>query len=161
DEKKPDQSNLIQDYPVDFFAGVQVLEAGIIIPKPELQLRLLKVLTADTYKQLHNPDYSVIANPFTLELQNCTEHTLDVLFAAIYQLNDIQKIKANEKAYFDPQPVNVNPLKLLLGSMLSSDVSISDHHDSPVTATFTTIGNFLEKYDLVSKRYVIRESKDL
>lgn len=148
---EPNVSDLVQDFPVDFFAGVEVLEAGLIIPTPELQKRLLAVLSSPTYKELHNSHYSVIANPFTLELQNCTEFTLDVLTAAIYETNDIKVIKANEKAYFEPQPVNVNPVKLLLGSMFVADVSKSDHPGPPVTATFTTIGNFLTKYNAASE----------
>ncbi len=48
---KPEKSHLVQDYPVDFFAGVQVLEAGIIIPSPELQKRLLKVLLINVVKR--------------------------------------------------------------------------------------------------------------
>jgi hypothetical protein len=154
---KPDVSDLIQDYPVDFFAGVQILEAGIIIPSSEIQIRLLKVVGSDTYKKLHNPKYSVIANPFTLDLQNCTEHTLDLLFAAIYETNDIKQIKANEKAYFEPQPVNVNPLKLIFGSLFVADVAMSDHPGSPVTTTFTTIGKFLEKFKAASKIYFIKD----
>lgn len=148
---EPDVSDLIQDFPVDFFAGVEVLEAGIIIPSPELQKRVLNVLASPTYKELHNPHYSVIANPFTLEFQNCTEHTLDVITAAIYETSDIKVIKANEKAYFEPQPVNVNPVKLLLGSMFVADVATSDHPGPPVTSTFTAIGKFLTKYNAVSE----------
>lgn len=153
---KPDESELLQDYPVDFFAGVQVLEAGIIIPSPELQIRLLKTFGSEINKKLHNSKYSVIANPFTQDLQNCTEHTLDILFAAIYETDDIEQIKVNEKAYFEPQPVTLNPLKLILGSMFVADVAISDHPDNPVTATFTTIGRFLEKFKAVSKIYSIK-----
>lgn len=149
--EEPNVSDLIQDFPVDFFAGVEVLEAGIIIPSPELQKRLLKVLASPTYKELHNPHYSVIANPFTLDFQNCTEHTLDVITAAIYETSDIKVIKADEKAYFEPQPVNVNPVKLLLGSMFVADVTTSDHPGSPVTSTFTTIGKFLTKYKAASE----------
>lgn len=73
------------DFPVDFFAGVQKLKAGIVIPTPELQRRLLATIQSDVYRDLHVPAYSAVANPFTLEYQNCTEHTLDVLNAAIYQ----------------------------------------------------------------------------
>lgn len=149
--EEPNVSDLIQDYPVDFFAGVQVLEAGIIIPSPELQKRLLDVIGSPTYKELHNSHYSVIANPFTLEFQNCTEHTLDVITAAIYETKDLNVIKANEKEYFEPQPVNVNPLKLLLGSMFTADVATSDHPGAPVTATFTTIGKFLTKYNAATE----------
>jgi hypothetical protein len=155
-DKEPNISDLVVDYPVDFFAGVELLEAGIIIPTPELQERLLKVITSDTYKQLHNPHYSVIANPFTLEYQNCTEHTLDVITAAIYQTSDIKVIKADEKAYFTPLKLDINPIKLLLGSMFVSDVSLSDHPDSPETATFTTIDGFLEKYKLVSEKIIVK-----
>jgi hypothetical protein len=147
----PDVSDLVQDYPVDFFSGVAVLEAGIIIPSADLQKRLLDVIGSPTYKALHDPHYSLIANPFTLGKQNCTEHTLDVVNAAIYQTDDIKKIKANEKAYFEAQPVNVSPLKLALGSLLSAEVSTSDQPDAPVTATFETIGKYLQKYDAGSE----------
>ncbi|HCY87440.1 MAG TPA: DUF2145 domain-containing protein [Desulfobacteraceae bacterium] len=155
---RPDKSHLVKDYPVDFFAGVQVLEAGVIIPTPDLQRRLLDVVASDTYQNLHNPDYSVIANPYTLKLQNCTEHVLDILFSAIYKTDDIQQIKANQKAYFKAQPVHVNPIKLALGSLFVKDVATSDHPGSPETTTFTTIGNFLEKFGLAAKVYVISES---
>ncbi|MCG8619472.1 MAG: DUF2145 domain-containing protein [Desulfobacterales bacterium] len=155
---QPDVSHLVQDYPVDFFAGVQVLEAGVIIPAPDLQRRLLEVITSGAYKDFHNPNYSVIANPYTLDLQNCTEHLLDVLFSAIYNSTDIQQIKANQKAYFKAQPVNVNPIKLALGSLFVKDVSTSDHPGAPETTTFTTISKFLEGFGLTSKIYVLTES---
>ncbi|WP_428026523.1 DUF2145 domain-containing protein [Arcobacter sp.] len=149
-------SDLIVDYPVDFFAGVEELEAGLIIPKPELQRKLLKVIASPTYKQLHDPSYSVIANPFNEGFQNCTEHTLDVITAAIYNTDDLKVIKANLKAYFTPQEVNVNPLKLFLGNMFIDDVTTSDHPDTPVTATFTTIGKFLTKYNLASESLIVK-----
>ncbi len=144
----PDTSSLVQDFPVNFFAGVAVLEAGIIIPSAELQKRLLSVITSDTYRHLHDPHYSAIANPFTLGRQNCTEHTLDVIHAAIYQTSDISLIKASEKAYFTAQPVHVNPLKLILGSMFSAEITLSDHpKQQPETATFETIARYLQQYD--------------
>lgn len=152
---RPDVSDLVQDYPVDFFSGVAVLEAGIIIPSPELQKRLLNVIASPAYKALHEPSYSLIANPYTLGRQNCTEHTLDVINAAIYQTDDVNKIKANEKAYFEAQPVNVSPLKLALGSMFSAEVSTSDHDGKPVTATFETIGKYLQKYDTGSETLIL------
>lgn len=153
--KEPDKSDLIMDYPVDFFGAVEVLEAGIVIPTPELQKRILQVMASETYKKVHNPRYSVIANPFTLEYQNCTEHTLDVLFAAIYHTDDIKQIKANEKAYFEAQPVNVNPIKLAFGSIFVADVTASDHPGQPVTATFESISRFLQKFGAVSESFTV------
>jgi hypothetical protein len=143
----PDTSSLVQDFPVDFFAGVAELEAGVIIPSPRLQMRLFDTITSPIYRQLHDPHYSAIANPYTLGRQNCTEHTLDVINAAIYQTEDVNKIKAAEKAYFVAQPVNVSGFKLMLGSIFSSEITLSDQPGSPVTATFETIAQYLQKYD--------------
>ena len=147
----PNVSSLAQDFPVDFFAGVAQLEAGVLIPSVELQQRLLKVIGSPAYASLHEPNYSLIANPYTLGKQNCTEFVLDVVNAAIYQTNDLKVIKANTKAYFKAQPVNVNPFKLMLGSMFSAEVSTSDQQGKPVTATFEKISEYLQTYDQGSK----------
>lgn len=155
----PEISALVQDFPVDFFAGVAVMEAGVIIPSAELQQRLLEVINSPTYSALHDPHYSLIANPYTLGKQNCTEHTLDVINAAIYQTSDIKTIKANEKAFFVAQTVNVNPLKLALGSLFSAEVSTSDQPGKPVTATFETIGKYLQKYDVGSELMTLTPDK--
>ena len=147
-DKQPDVSELVVDYPVDFFSAVAELEAGVIIPSPELQQRLLQVIGTPTYTTLHDPHYSLIANPYTLGRQNCTEFVLDVIQSAIYQTGDLGVIKANTRAYFKAQDVNVNPLKLLLGSMFSAEVSMSDQPGAPpVTATFETLGRYLQQYD--------------
>ncbi|HTN65873.1 MAG TPA: DUF2145 domain-containing protein [Burkholderiaceae bacterium] len=144
---RPDISDLVNDYPVDFFAGVAQLEAGVLIPSPDLQQKLLDVIASPTYAALHEPHYSVIANPYTLGRQNCTEFTLDVINAAMYGTSDINVIKAKEKESFVAQPVNVSPLKLIFGSMLSAEVSTSDQSGQPVTATFERIAEYLAQYD--------------
>lgn len=150
-DEHPDVSELVLDYPVDFFSGVAELEAGIIIPSPELQRRLLATISSPTYAKLHDPHYSVIANPYTLGFQNCTEFVLDVTNAAIYQTDDIKRIKANEKRYFTAQKVNVSPFKLILGLMFSKEVSTSDQPGELVAATFETIGEYLKKFDAGSE----------
>ena len=63
DAEKQNQSYLVQDYPFDFFAAVPTLRSGIVIPVPELQQRLLNTITGGTYQKLHNPVYSLMANP--------------------------------------------------------------------------------------------------
>lgn len=156
-EKEPDVSDLIVDYPVDFFAGVFELKAGVVIPTPELQQRLLQVIASNTYKELHNPKYSVIANPYNSKFQNCTEHTLDVINAAIYQTGDVKKIKANTKAYFDAQKVHVSPFKLVAGSIFMPDVKTSDQKNGIRTSTYTTIAAYLDKYDLIQEQLVITQ----
>ena len=146
-EAAPDKSDLVIDYPIDFFAGVSELEAGIIIPSVELQRRLLGVIASPDYAALHQSDYSVIANPLNLGRQNCTEFVLDVINSAIYQTADPKVLKANSIAYFEPQKVEVSPFKLMLGSMFTKEVSLADQEGTPVTATFETISRYLQKYD--------------
>ncbi|MEY5098824.1 MAG: hypothetical protein RJA36_1543 [Pseudomonadota bacterium] len=154
-EQQPDTSSLVQDYPVDFYASVAELEAGVIIPSAELQRRLLAVITSPIYPSLHEPRYSAIANPYTLGRQNCTEFVLDIIHAAIYQTGDIEVIKANERAFFVAQTVNVNPVKLLLGSFFSAEISMSDQPSlPPVTATFETLGRYLQQYDRAEVFYL-------
>lgn len=153
---RPDVSELVQDFPVDFFSGVAELEAGIIVPSAELQRRLLEVIASPTYGALHDPHYSLIANPYTLGRQNCTEFVLDVIQAAIYQTSELSQIKANTRAHFAAQPVNVNRFKLLLGSLFSAEISTSDQNGQPQTATFETIGQYLQQYDSGSQVLTVR-----
>ncbi|MBB6251828.1 DUF2145 domain-containing protein [Nitrospirillum iridis] len=155
DDKHPDVSNLVQDYPLDFFSGIQSLDAGVIIPSDELQSRILGIITSPTYAALHDPHYSIIANPYNLGRQNCTEFVLDVLMAAIYRTDNIAQIKAAENAYFRAQPVTVSPFKLLVGSMFMPGVSTSDQTEAPVTATFERISDFLRKYDAGSQEFTV------
>jgi len=155
-DSEPDVSELVVDYPVDFFSSTEELKAGIIIPTPELQKRILAVIGTDTYTKLHNPSYSAIANPYNTYYQNCTEHTLDVINAAIYKSADVQQLKANSRSYFEGQPVDINPFKLLMGAIAMPDIALSDQgEDEIVTATFTTIANYIEKYGMTSEKLTI------
>ena len=145
---QPNRSQLIQDYPVDFFWGVQTLKAGIIIPSDEIQTRLIELIASGKNTDLHNPNYSVIANPMNSQLQNCTEHTLDLINAAIYQSTDIAKLKANARAHYTPQRVRTSRFKLMFGSWLMDDVTTKDHQGKIFTATFGSIHKYLEQYQL-------------
>jgi hypothetical protein len=146
-DDKPNTSRLVIDYPVDFFSGIAQMEAGILIPSPELQERLIKVIASPAYASIHEPRYSVIANPYNESHQNCTEFVLDVINSAIYQNSNVKQLKQVAQKYFVAQPVEVNPFKLLLGSMFSAEVATSDHPSKPVTATFERISDYLIKYD--------------
>ncbi len=154
-DKDPGHSVLVVDYPADFFAGVYELRAGVAIPTPKMQQRLLQVIASPTYAKLHNPNYSILANPYDTKFQNCTEHALDVIDAAIYRTDDIAQLKANARRYFQAQTVEINPLKLFFGSMVMSDVRTSDHEGEIRTATFTTLVRYLEAYHLLQEALTI------
>ena len=148
DEKQPDRSELVQDYPVDFFAGVYALEAGIVVPKPTLQQRVLKMIRDGSYRRLHNPHYSVLANPYKTRFQNCTGFVLDVLVGALYRTGDIAQIETDIKAYFRAQPIAVDPLKLALGSLLRGELALSDQQGPVRTATYESLVAFMREHGL-------------
>lgn len=150
-----DVSEVVQDFPVDFFWSVQSLQAGILIPVPELQQALIELIARGDHLALHNPAYSVIANPFTDEYQNCTEFTLDIVNAAIYDTLEMQRLKANTRAHFQPTPIRENPFKLMLGGMLSADIKLDDHEGPVKTATFTSIARYLQDNGLVEEAVVL------
>lgn len=154
--KNAGKSTLVTDYPVDFFWGVHELKAGIIIPTPALQDKIILVIASGQNKKLHNPRYSLIANPFNNKYQNCTEHTLNIINAAIYQTSDMRQIKANTKAYFEPQVVNVSRFKLSLGNMFADGITTKDHKGKIKTASFGSIGKYLTQYQLAAPIYVFK-----
>jgi len=148
---QPDRSDLIQDFPVDFMAGVYDLKVGIIVPRKALQKRLLAVISSDTYQRLHNPDYSAIASPYNNRYQNCTEFVANIIFASIYKTDDMTHIKATISAWFEPQPIEASQFKLTLGSLFMPDIKLDDHNDKPWTATFSTIAEFLKAENLAEE----------
>ncbi|NVK56906.1 MAG: DUF2145 domain-containing protein [Alteromonadaceae bacterium] len=151
----PGRSDIVVDYPVDFFWGAQTLKAGIVIPTLAVQQQLVTLISQKKHLDLHNPRYSVVANPFNSRRQNCTEFTLDMLQSALYQTNDLQRIKANNQAYFRPQQVHVSRFKLAMGSLVSEGVTTADHNGPVRTATFTTIAEFLQQYNLEQQAIVL------
>ena len=145
----PSRSNLVVDFPLDFLAGSHAAKAGVIIPTRDLQKRILEVINSDSYEKLHNPAYSAISNPYNAKYQNCTEHVLDVLNAAIYQIDDIKQLKINTQAHFDAQELKISPFKLFLASLFMSEVKTSDHKRGIKTTTFRSIANYLQSNGLV------------
>lgn len=143
-----DVSDLVQDNPIDFFAGAQSLDAGIIVPDRRLQAKLLDVISSPTYASLHNAKYSAVANPDNNDYQNCTEHTLNLLMAALYGTHDMSQIKANIRAHFDPQEIKVGPVKRLLGPIVMDGVTMRDQGNTVRTTTFTTLADFMKRFEL-------------
>lgn len=146
-------SDLINDFPVDFYAGVYSLKSGVIIPKPSLQNKLLDVINSPRYKKLHNPNYSVVAKVDSRKYQNCTSFVTNVLFSAIYNVDDPAQLAANKKKYFEPQVIRIGSVKRFFGSMLVQDFYPEEHDGDIKTATFLSIANFMKKYELSSKIY--------
>jgi len=153
-EQRTARSHLEQDYPVDYLVISQKLEVGVVIPTKKLQELLIKTIQSDVYTELHNPDYSVISNPYSLKYQNCTEFVLDVIFASIYNTSNRQVIKSYITAYFKPQILQVDELKLQLAALTVPELKTDDHNGPIATATFTSIARFLKENGIAEEAYV-------
>lgn len=151
------RSSLVQDSPADFFAGAHRLDAGVVIPDARLQERLLRVIASPTYTGLHNPRYAVLSNPADGRFQNCTEHTLDVLMAALYRTGDRGRIKANVAAHFRPQPIALGAAKRGLAGIASRALTTEDHGARVATATFGSIARFMAANGLAAASYRIAQ----
>ena len=150
-----DRSELVQDYPFKFFSQAHSMKAGIIIPEEALQRRILEVIHSPLYKKLHNPVYSAMASPFNNNKQNCTEFALNVIQAALYDTEDMGDIKNSINAHFEPYKIAVNPFKVMLGAMLSSELAVTDHQGDFRTTTFSTIKQYMEENGLAKKTLLI------
>ena len=159
-EERTGRSYLAQDYPVDYLSVSQVLKVGVVILNKKMQRALYKTIFSDKYHALHNPQYSVLSNPFNSKYQNCTEFVLDVLFASIYSDVDINALKANIKSYFIPQPINVDKMKLNMAANMMPDVSIDDHDGPIATVTFSSIARFLSSYGIAEEVFVYEVNAD-
>ncbi|TMP38408.1 DUF2145 domain-containing protein [Pseudoalteromonas rubra] len=151
----PGTSQLIVDYPTDFFWSVHDLKAAIAIPTQALQQKLLDAFAQGVPAKVHNPRYSVVANPFNNQKQNCTEHTLNVINAALYNTTDMAQLKVNTRAYFEPQTLNVSRFKLALGSFFNDGIDSSDHQGKVKTTTFTSIARYLKNNQLLAHSTVL------
>ena len=154
DMARTSKSHLAQDYPVDYLAIVQRLEVGVVIPNKKLQELLVNTINSGSYKLLHNPEYSVISNPMNIRYQNCTEFVLDVVMSAIYKTADKRVIKANLNAYFKPQRVIVDELKLTMATMTIPEVKVDDHQGPIATTSFSGIARFLMENHIAEEAFV-------
>ena len=119
--------------------------------------RLASVIFSDTYASLHNPAYSAISNPFTPELQNCTEFVLDAINAAVYDTVDHRRLKANAAAYFEPQPVALHGPVRFLSVLFSPGIAVSDHQGPVRIATFRSIARYLREHGLADEVFIVRD----
>lgn len=147
----PDRSSLVQDYPLDFFAEVFEQRAGVLIPTPQMQARLARLIASPAYAALHDPRYSLLANPHQDRYQNCTSFVLDLSLAAIYGTTDRAQLRANARAWFQPATIDVDPLRRLLGPLFVGGVHTDDHDGAIATATFGSLVQFYQSYGLAAQ----------
>ena len=151
--KDPKRSDLVEESPAQFFQGATVPRAGVIIPDRRLQGKLLAVVAGGAFAKVRTTNYSLLSNPDNDRYQNCTEHVLNVLFAALYNTSDMAELKANISAYFQPHPIALSPLVRAFGPVFSKGVRLDDQTQGVKVATFSSIARFMQRHDLAERIY--------
>jgi len=150
------RSHLEEDFPFDFVSGSKVDDVAIIIPTPEMQRRILTMMTDGRYAQMHVPNYSLIANPFSDGYQNCTEFILDTVAAAVWDTTDMAQIKANLRANFRATKVKTGLLARTFGPLVDDRLQTKDHARGHIeTATYQTLADFMLKNGLADETLVV------
>jgi hypothetical protein len=147
------RSRLVQDFPFDFARGSSVDDVAEIIPSPEMQRRMLAVIDSPTYEALHNPVYSLVANPWTPKYQNCNNFMLEVVGAAAWETTDPARITADLKAHYQPTIVKAGPLMRLFGPIADSRLKTDDQSGPIRTATYESMSAFMDKNSLLQAAY--------
>lgn len=148
------ESRLIQDYPLDFTRGSTVNDMAVIIPSPEMQRRILAVIDSPTYRKVHNPEYSLVANPWSRKYQNCNNFMLNVIAAAVWQTDDPQRITANLKAHYKPTIVKANSVMRLFGPIADKRLRTDDQQGPIRTATYESLAVFMQENKLLQEHYI-------
>jgi hypothetical protein len=155
DEEDTGRSRLVQDWPLDFTRGDAVGQAGVIVPTPQMQVRVLDVIASDTYDALHQPAYSLLSNPTDLRFQNCTEFLLDVVASAAWLRSDRMQIKVNLAAYFSPTELRIGWWQRLTARWFDRRIRFDDHEGPVHIATFTSIADFMEAFSLADEIFEV------
>lgn len=153
----PDSSELITDFPAEFFGEVFELRAGVLIPTPAVQDRLASFIGSKEYNGLFVPRYSLVANPLRRDYQNCTNFVLNSVVGAVYQTGDVAEVQTHINDYYQPQKVGVNGLERLFGPLFVAGVSVDDHGRDIRTSTFGSLARFMTKYELAAEAFEITE----
>jgi len=120
-------ANFFMDDPFDY-------EAQIVIPSPELQEKLAKVLLSPVKRSMHHPSYSSIANPWSTKHQNSNGWVLEVFAAAlagpeaIRNRADAQRW-LKESAY-QPALIRIGAGERAGARLFTPNIRFGDHPDS-------------------------------
>jgi hypothetical protein len=148
------ESRLVQDYPLDFTRGSTVNDMAVIIPSPEMQRRIIAVIDSPTYQKVHNPAYSLVANPWSRKYQNCNNFMLNVIAAAVWNTDDPQQITADLKAHYKPTIVKANTVLRLFGPIADQRLRTDDQQGPIRTATYESLAAFMGENNLLQEHYI-------
>ena len=129
---------------------------AIIIPTPDMQRRILARIDSPDYARLHNPRYSLIANPLLTRYQNCNGFMLNIIASAFWDTTDPARIHDDLAAHFQPTKVEIGAVERRLAPLADHRIQIDDQHGAIATTTFESLGAFMHANGLSVAEYVFK-----
>lgn len=116
-----------------FLDDLHRLHAGVMLPRPDLQARLLPLLVDNRrVAQLHQPAYSMVAYPWAQRYQQSNQWALELLAQAMEPeavTRDRAQAWLRFKGY-EPSVLRIDALTRLGARVGSAHIAFDDHPDS-------------------------------
>ena len=140
-------------------------QAGVAVPSPELQARLLPLLRDNTRAtRLHEPSYSMLAYPWATRYQQSNQWAIETL-----ALSQDPTATSRERAQdwlhaqgYEPTTLKIGPLTRLGARATAANIAFDDHPNSKrfsdriETVTADSVFTWLERAGLAAPLQVLR-----
>lgn len=161
-----DQASVFRQGVGDFFMdGLHEYTAGILMPTPEVQARLLPLLKdgrAQTF--VHSSAYSMLAYPWATRYQQSNQWALEFMAATLG--TDVRtRSEAQQwlkQAGYEPTELKVNMFKRLGARATMANVALDDHpnelrYSSRIqTVTVDSVFTWMQRRGLAGPEWVVR-----
>ena len=126
-----DQSGVFRQGIGDFFMeSPHRYIAGVVVPRPDVQARLLPLLaTAVATAPMHTPRYSMLAYPWATQYQQSNQWALEVLAQAMGE-GVASRAGAQQwlqQAGYQPTELHLSAMKRLGARITRANISFDDH----------------------------------
>jgi hypothetical protein len=148
-----------------FLDDLHDFRAGVVIPRPEVQARLLGLLGDNRrVAQLHTPAYSMVAYPWAQRYQQSNQWVIETL--AMSQ-DDAASTRERAQAWlrlkgYEPATLRIDPFTRLGARMSRANIAFDDHPnekrftDRIETVSADSVFAWLNRAGLASPLQVIR-----
>ncbi len=114
-----------------FYDDMFAWDTLILIPSPELQARIVATLADPAIlKGMHQPNYNMVAYPFSTQYQNSNQWVLEVIASAMQGETQTDRTLLQEwlkQSGYQPSMLRILALHRLAGRMFRANVAFDDH----------------------------------
>jgi hypothetical protein len=149
-----------------FLDDMFLYEAQLVIPGPDVQARLARVLATNTPRRLHQPSYNMLSYAFSTRYQNSNQWVLESFAAASAEPGQVET-RAEAQAWlkqagFRPITVEIPAMTRLGARMFRANVAFDDHpYERRMagqidTVTVDSVVRFVKAQDKEARTITIR-----